>query len=159
MIDRHKDDVGRRSVLSREQTDDQKYDVPAKGPRQKRGGNMRKLIPVVLIGAFGLLIAYKEIPAFAEWWDQAFFPRIWQAQNTCQQAAIKQSNKPDYVRVLKPGKVHKTENGAYVDRLVLGEMDQDGAEQKVEYTCYLDSAGVLVKLNRLGKKRPVTSEN
>jgi hypothetical protein len=55
--------------------------------------------------------------------------------------------------------VHKTENGAYVDRLVLGEMDQDGAEQKVEYTCYLDSAGVLVKLNRLGKKRPVTSEN
>lgn len=155
---RYKDDGGRRTVLAREQTDDQNYGMSARGPRRRRGGRLRRLVPALLISAFALLIAYEEIPAFANWWEKAFFPRNWQTKNTCQQAALKQSNNPDYARILKPGKVHKTENGAYVDRLVLGEMGQDGTEQKVEYTCYLDSAGALVKLNRLGSKKPVAND-
>ena len=137
-----------------EQIDDQSYDLSARGPRQRRSGNSRKLIPLLLIGAFGVLIAHEEIPAFAEWWEKAFSPGNWQVKKACQQAALKQSNNPNFARILKPGKAHKTANGAYVDRLVLGEMGQDGTEQKVEYTCYLDSAGALVKLNRLGKERP-----
>jgi len=120
---------------------------------------MRKLIPVLILGAFALVIAHQEIPAFADWWESALFPEAWQVKNTCQQAAIKQSDNPDYARILKSGKVHNTEKGTYIDRLVLGEMDKGGVEQKIEYTCYLDSAGVLVKLNRLGNKRPVTSES
>jgi hypothetical protein len=138
----------------RERIDEQSYDLTARGPRQRRDSNLRKLIPLLLIGAFGVLVAHEEIPAFAEWWEKTFSPDIWEVKNTCQQAALKQSNNPNYARILKPGKVHKTENGTYVDHLVLGEMGQDGAEQKVEYTCYLDSGGVLVKLNRLGNKRP-----
>lgn len=159
MNDHHKDDVGSRSAQSREQADEQYYTMTARGRHQRQGSHFRRLIPFLLIAAFGVLIAYKEIPAFADWWDRAFFPRIWQAKNTCQQAALKQSHNPDYARILKPGKVHRTANGAYVERLVLGEMGQDGAEQEVEYTCYLDSKGALVKLNRLEKKRPVINES
>lgn len=111
---------------------------------------MRKLVPLLLLSVFAVIIAYEEVPAFTRWWEMVFFPTTWQAKNTCQQAALKRSNNPDYARILKPGKVHETKNGTYVDRLVLGEMGEDGIEQKVEYSCYLDSAGTLVKLNRLG---------
>jgi len=146
---RNKDKAGRRAVLDQEQIEGQDYGATTHGPRQRRGNNFRKLIPLLFITAFGVLIAYQEIPAFADWWERTFFFQTWQVKNTCQQAAIEESSNPDFARVLKPGKVHRTGNGAYIDRLVLGEMGKEGVEQKVEYTCYLDSAGVVVKLNRL----------
>ncbi len=157
MHDGQKSDMGRQSVPGREQeTDAREVAATAHGRARGRDGNLRKLIPLVLLGGAAVLIAREEIPAFANWWERAFFPERWQIKHTCQQAALTQSTNPDYARILKPGKVHDTENGAYVDRLVLGEMGQDGMERKIEYTCYLDAAGILVKINRLGGKAPDT---
>ena len=39
-------------------------------------------------------------------------------------------------------------DGPYVENLLVVELGASGAEERVEYTCYLDQQGKLFKLNR-----------
>ena len=50
--------------------------------------------------------------------------------------------------MLEPGEVHDTMDGRYVDDLVVVELSENGFEERVVYTCYLDKQGRLFKLNR-----------
>ncbi len=149
MKDRHKDHIRRRSsVFESNQTDhldDDRYETPSQHTRPGR-----KLIPLLMFAAVGFLIAWNEIPAVNNAWDRIFSPDKWMAKQTCQKAAVEQSQRKEFARLLKPGKVNKTNDGIYIDRLIIGEMGQSGDEERVEYSCYLDSGGKLVKLNRLG---------
>jgi hypothetical protein len=103
----------------------------------------------VVLLLFGFIVAYQEIPAVADWWQRLVEPQAWRAGQLCRQAAIKRSARPAFARVLKPGKVHSTQDGLYVEGLVLGEMGATGTEEAVAYSCYLNGAGELVKVNRL----------
>ncbi len=139
--------IRRRPVLTEEQTETARRTAPY---RRKRSSALpRKLIPLMFFLVLGGLVAYNEIPAFAQWWERLVAPQDWGAKQQCQQAALKAAANPAFARIIKPGELHRTSDGLYVDRLVIGEMAQGGAEQAVEYSCYLDSAAKLVQLNRL----------
>jgi len=116
--------------------------------REQRRNPFRKLIPFLFIAVIGLLIAREEIPAVHDWWQKTFSPDSWRAQNVCRQAVIDESGNGKYLRVLKPGEVHNTIDGPYVENLLVVELGANGVEEKVKYTCYLDKQGMLFKLNR-----------
>jgi hypothetical protein len=138
----------RRSVLEQDQAESPLRTAPYR--RGKRSSSLPgKLIPLLFLLVFGVIIAHNEIPAFAQWWERLVAPQDWEAKQQCQVAALSGASNPAFARIIKPGQVHRTSEGVYVDKLVLGEMGEEGAEQAVEYSCYLDSAGNLVQLNRL----------
>jgi len=136
----------RASTLEPDQTGNQSLGYSRQ--REQRRNPFRKLIPVLFIAVIGLLIAREEIPAVHDWWQKTFSPDSWRAQNTCRQAVIDDSGNGKYLRVLKPGQVHNTMDGPYVENLLVVELAENGGEEKVEYTCYLDKQGELFKLSR-----------
>jgi len=137
----------RRSVLPEGRGDSPQRTAPY---RREPGSRLaRRLIPLLFFVVLGGVIAHNEIPAFAQWWERLVAPQDWQARQQCQQAALEAAANPAFARVIRSGKVHRTSEGRYVDKLLLGEMGEGGAEQTVEYSCYLDSTGKLVQLNRL----------
>jgi len=149
MDKRHKDYIrGRKSVLDEEQVNELKADRFDHSSR-KREHPFRKLIPLLVFAFIALMIAKQEIPAVSNAWERMVAPDEWLAKQTCQKAALESIERQEFARILKPGKVNKTTDGLYIERLVVGEMSQSGNEISVEYSCYLDSAGELVKLNRI----------
>lgn len=150
MGDRHKQHIRRHSVLDDDQLDTETPIPEASdtGKRKRRRG-LKRLIPFIILAVMGLMIAKQEIPAMERWWEKTFSPKEWRARETCEQAAIAAARAPQSVRVLKRGKLHPTENGFYLERLVVGEMGPRGAEEHVEYSCYTNATGSLSKLNRL----------
>jgi hypothetical protein len=150
MIDRNRPSARaakRRAVLDEQPDGMEQQTAPYRRKRGKR--KSARLIPLLFVMVLGALIAHNEIPAFAEWLEKLVAPQDWQAKQLCQQAALEAAADPAFARVIKPGEVHSTSEGLYVDKLVLGEMGEGGAEQSVEYSCYLDGAGKLVRVNRL----------
>jgi hypothetical protein len=147
MSDTRDDQAGRRQSRAQQRSDSGLRTAPYR--RRRNSAAARRLVPLAFLLLVGLLIAHNEIPAFAQWWERMVAPRELEAKQLCQQAALGQVSRPAFARVVEPGRVHRTEDGLYVDRLVLGEMGESGAEQAVEYSCYLDSDGRLVRVNRL----------
>lgn len=149
---RYKDQLRRRvSVLERNQDsqddhlNDDSYEIPARNDRPGR-----KIVPLLMLAGFVFIVAWNEIPAVSNAWERTFSPDKWLAKQTCQQAAIEQSERKDFTRLLKPGKYNKTSKGVYIDHLVIGEMSDTGGEERIQYSCYLDSEGKLASLKREG---------
>ena len=152
MIDRDKESVTRREALSREEIEAQTQNGYRSGRTRSRAP--QRMIPFLILAFIAAIIARQEIPAVADWWEKTFSPEQWQMKQTCRDAAVEMSSNRAFARVIENGDVHETEDGFYLDRLVLGEMGQDGVEQRVEYTCYLSGARELVRLNRLDESAP-----
>ena len=149
MNKRDKDYIrGRRSVLDEEQVNELKTDRFDRTSRQ-RNRPFRKIIPVLIFAFIAFMIAREEIPAVSDAWERMIAPDEWQAKQTCQKAALESAERLEFTRILKPGKISKTTDGLYIERLVIGEMGQSGKEVSINYSCYLDSTGNLVKLNRI----------
>jgi len=136
----------RTSTLHPDQTGDQSSGYGRQ--REQRRSPFRKLIPVLFFALIGLLIAREEVPVVHDWWQKTFSPDSWRARNTCRQAVIDDSGHGKYLRVLKPGQVHTTMDGPYVENLLVVELGANGVEEKIKYTCYLDKQGELFKLSR-----------
>ncbi|MFQ5645183.1 MAG: hypothetical protein ACE5FQ_16015 [Thiogranum sp.] len=149
MNERRRDAIRRRSsVLDEEQT--ARADTGAVHVKRSHHDRpLRKIVPLLVFLAIAFLIARQEIPAVADAWQRLVAPDNWRAQQLCQQAAVARSGHREFTRVLKPGRVNRTSDGKYIDRLVIGEMGQSGDEVPVEYSCYVDSEGRLAKLNRI----------
>jgi hypothetical protein len=138
MDKRQKDYIrGRQPVLDEGQVSQRKRDRP-----------FRKVIPLLVFAFIAFMIARQEVPAVGDAWDRMVAPDKWLAKQTCQKAALDSAERREFARILKSGKVNKTTEGLYIEKLVIGEMGQSGDEVAIEYSCYLDSAGELVKLNR-----------
>ncbi len=151
MSERDKDHIrGRRSVLDKEQVNALKLDRSGHLTR-KRNRSFKKIIPLLAFAFIVLMIAREEIPAFSSAWERMFAPDEWLAKQTCQKAAIGRVEHKEFARILQSGEVNQTNDGLYIDRLVIGEMGQSGNEVPIEYSCYLDNEGKLVKLNRIGE--------
>ena len=155
-MDRRKDDSARRTQLpDTDQVGSQRH---AYGRQQRERRNLaKKIIPFLFIALIVILIARQEIPAVHDWWQMTFSPDSWSAQNTCRQAIIDNPGSGKYLRVLKPGEVHDTADGLYVDDLLVAELAANGFEERVAYTCYLDQQGRLFKLNRISKRKQTES--
>ncbi|MEE9492541.1 MAG: hypothetical protein V3W04_04095 [Gammaproteobacteria bacterium] len=169
MVNRHKDQISRRqSVLKRGKThdedeqfsnidDEQGYDLPSRHSGRRRG--FGRFIPVFVMAMIAFMIAKSEVPAIDDWWERAISPDKWVARQTCQKTALERSEKRDYMRLIRPGKVNKTNDGYYVERLVYGEMGESGAEESIEYSCYIDTKGNLTSFNRLGQRTALPPQN
>lgn len=149
MDKRQKDFIrGRKPVLDEEQINEFKTDRSGHLSR-KRERPFRKLIPVLVFAFIALIIAKQEIPAVSNTWERMVSPDKWLAKQTCQKAALESVARREFARILESGKVNKTTDGLYIERLVIGEMGPSGNEISTEFSCYLDSAGELVSLSRI----------
>jgi hypothetical protein len=139
MNKRQKDYIrGRSSVLDNDQVADRKRNRP-----------FRKIIPLLVFAFIALMIARQEIPAVGSAWERVVAPDVWLARQNCQKAALENVKRREFSRILKPGKVNRTTDGLYIERLVIGAMGESGNEVANEYSCYLDSNGTLVRLNQV----------
>ena len=139
MSERHKDHVrGRRSVLD-----------TGRVAGVKRSRPFRKIIPLLAFAFVIVMIAREEIPVFSNAWERTFEPEAWLAKQVCQKAALESIERREFARILESGEVNPTNDGLYIDQLLIGEMGLSGNEVSIEYSCYLDSEGALVKLNRI----------
>ena len=138
MNKRQKDYIRGRSSV---QDDDRVAD-------RKRGRPFRKIIPLLIFAFIALIIARQEIPAVRSAWERVVAPDEWLARQNCQKAALESVERREFSRILKQGKVNRTTDGLYIERLVIGAMGESGNEVAIEYSCYLDSNGTLVQLNQ-----------
>lgn len=118
-------------------------------PRQRSGRGARRVLPFLLIAAVLLAIAAQEIPAVGALFQRWFQPDVWQATQTCRSAALALATRPDFARVVDAGRVHATQGGFYVEAMVIGEMAETGGEQRLTVACYTDTAGRLVRADRV----------
>lgn len=121
--------------------------------RPSRGG-FKRMLPLLIIGAIMIAIAAQEIPAVGAWMQRWLQPDEWQAGQTCQTAALALASRPDFARVIEPGKVHATQGGFYVEATIIGEMAETGGETRYTVACYTDSAGQLVRAARIERETP-----
>ena len=121
------------------------------GKRPNRSGNRRmlnRIIPVLMLTIFALLILRDQVPAVSDKIDSLLDPAAFSAVQLCRKAALSQSHTPEFARLVRGGKANTTSKGFFVDRLVIGEMDEQGGEQQVAVSCHIDQDGELVKLGR-----------
>lgn len=109
---------------------------------------MKGLIPLLIFGVVLITLASRDIDdlqmLFQRWTD----PAAWQAGQVCQQAALDLAKQSDFARIIEGGKVHNTQKGFYVEDIEVGEMDDQGGEVQFVVSCYVDTAGQVVRADR-----------
>jgi hypothetical protein len=117
-------------------------------PEAKGRRRSSKFIPFIMIGIFVAFILSQEVPGFRHAIDYYIANDKWQASETCSQKALQMSKTPDFMRIIEYGDVHKTENGFFIENIIVGEMAEQGGEQRFSVDCYTDAAGNLVRADR-----------
>jgi len=120
-------------------------------PAKSRSRN-RKLLPFVIIAGFVLFIISQEIPGFRHAIDYYIAHDSWQARETCNSKTLQLGASPDFMRIIENGDVHKTENGFFIEKIIVGEMAEQGGEQRFIVDCYTDPAGNLIRADRRKKE-------
>lgn len=138
----------RRSAVSAAERRGEAPAYSAAGVRQRRRKPVKRLLPLLIMAAIGVLIAREQVPAFADWWERTFTPAVWQARHTCREAAQADLKGGRYARLLRGGELQQTVDGPILTQMTYSVLDDGGEEQVVEYSCYLDSQGRLFRLNR-----------
>lgn len=105
---------------------------------------LRILAPLVF-AAIAALILYDQVPWVHTTVERMLRPAEHQARTVCQQSALAAAREPRTARLAAAGKVHRTSDALYVERIVIGEMGADGKETRYSYSCYVDPAGVLIR--------------
>jgi len=104
---------------------------------------------MVAFMAIALMIAKDEIPQVADFIDRLVDKESWQAADLCRNQALQASMNPDFARIVDGGKVDTTQNGFYVHDITIGEMSNAGGnEQLYSFSCYVSSAGDIVKTHK-----------
>ncbi len=105
---------------------------------------LRILAPLVF-AAIAALIVYREVPWVHTTVERMLRPAEHQAREVCQRSALAAAGEPHTARLVAAGKVHRTSEAFYVERIVIGEMGADGKETRFSYSCYVDAAGALIR--------------
>ncbi len=105
---------------------------------------LRILAPLVF-AAIATLILYDQVPWVHTTVERVLRPAEHQAREVCQQSALAAAGEPRTARLVAAGKVHRTSDAFYVERIVIGEMGADGKETRFSYSCYVDPAGALIR--------------
>ncbi len=109
----------------------------------------KALFPIFIMAMFVLALAAQEVPAVRDMFQRWVDPAAWQAGQVCRQAALGLAAQPEYARIVAPGDVHATQNGFFVDKLSVGEMGQQGGEERFVVSCYIDQLGQVVRADRI----------
>ena len=105
-------------------------------------------MPFIVIAVFFLVILSQEVPGFRHTIDKYIAHDSWQASESCNRKALQMGAAPDFARLIEYGDVHKTENGFFIEKIIVGEMAEQGGEQRFVVDCYTDAAGNLVRADR-----------
>jgi hypothetical protein len=100
------------------------------------------------MSVIGFLILKEEVPQVESWYLRLVDKDQWLAGENCGRAAIAAAVNSDFARVVENGTVHPTENGYYVEGVIIGEMGDTGAEVRFEFSCYTQRDGTIVKSQR-----------
>lgn len=103
------------------------------------------------------LVLYDQVPWVRTTIDRALWPAEHQAREVCARSALAAANEPRYARVVADGKVHRTSDAYYVERVVVGEMGADGNETRFTYNCYVAPSGTLIRGTRGAPPEPPRS--
>lgn len=114
----------------------------------KRRSGFKKALPFVIIGGIALFIASNEIPGFRHAIEYYVAHDRWQAGESCVSKALQLGSSPDFVRIIEPGEVHRTEKGFFIENIIVGEMAERGGERQFTVDCYTDSGGNIVRADR-----------
>jgi hypothetical protein len=107
-----------------------------------------RLIAPLLLTFMVALILYDQVPWVRSTVERLLRPSEHQAREVCQRAALAAAAEPRFARVVSSGKVHRTSDAYYVERVVIGEMGKDAGETRFTYNCYVDPAGALIRGGR-----------
>ncbi|MGV6816259.1 MAG: hypothetical protein ACWA44_03195 [Thiotrichales bacterium] len=135
-----------------EMDEGEEQDLSINPARSRRSSGRRRLInrliPIAMIGFIAIIILREEVPAFNDFLQSNSDPKGFAAIKACREAALENTTAERYKRLIRYGKSHPTADGYFVDNIVLGELDANGGESRIAVTCHIDSAGVVVDLNR-----------
>jgi hypothetical protein len=135
----------RDGKVSRHQEPQAPQDPQKPRQRKSRAG---RFIPVGFVVAFFLFIISEEFPGVRHALDYFVANDRWQARETCNSNSLALGTTPDFMRIVDYGEVHKTNNGFFIEKIVVGEMAKDGGEQQFTVDCYTDPEGKLVRADR-----------
>ena len=106
-----------------------------------------RIAALLVFGALAVLIAKQEVPWFDGWINRMIDEPAWLAAEQCRDMARKQTGEPEFSRLLKPGKTHRTEGGYHVSRVVIAVLDQQGGERTFHFSCNVTAAGEVVAIH------------
>lgn len=124
----------------------------------RRRRALRPLIVLAIVIVMGATIAYREVPWVQRQAQQLFNPAQARAVEACEVAALKLASAPDFARIVKPGRVHATQGGFYIERMVLGQMAQQGGEERSFVDCHADRDGNVVNIGMPGRRGTTPTE-
>jgi hypothetical protein len=116
--------------------------------QDKQQSGFKKVLPFVIMGGIALFIASNEIPGFRHAIDYYVAHDRWQAGESCVSKALQLGSSPGFVRIIEQGDVHRTEKGFFIENIIVGEMAEQGGEQRFAVDCYADSSGNVVRADR-----------
>lgn len=120
--------------------------------RDDRTGRRKRplalLIPLAFFGTLAFAILYNEVSGFRAWVLGYINPARDRAEVACRTLALQTTRNPGFARMIRHGRGHATHEGFYVDRVIIGEMGEEGGEQRYETTCYVDKAGRVLRSHR-----------
>jgi hypothetical protein len=125
-----------------------------------RSGNRKSrriIIPFLFLAVFALIVLYNAVPSLRLKIEALLFPEAFRATEACRQTALASASTPGFARLLAYGEAHEVSEGYYVDRVVIGEMGPNGAEQRFEVSCYINSAGRIIKSHRHLESKSITA--
>jgi hypothetical protein len=121
-----------------------------RGPRRDRPKRRRPelFIFLVIFTLVAFFILKQEVPEVDSRFQRLVNREKWQAGENCRGAAVQAARHLDFARIIENGTVHLTEKGYFVDEVVVGEMNDSGAESRFEFSCYVDRMGAVIKTHR-----------
>lgn len=115
-----------------------------KGKRRAKQG----IFAAVIFFIFAALILRQQVPAVDSWVEKRVSPHQWRAKSQCRHSALAAAQQKDFARIIKQGKIFETKGGFYIKGIVVGQMGQDGREMQYDFSCYVDSAGNVIKSHK-----------
>lgn len=101
-----------------------------------------------MVALFIGFVLKEQVPAVNDRIQAVLNPASFQAIKVCREAALSQSETPAFARLIRLGEAQATQNGYFVDGILLGEMDVQGGERQMAISCHVDALGDLVKAHR-----------
>ena len=122
--------------------------VIASRKTKKTGIRLNKLAPIIILLVIATLILRDQFHQVDDFIGSLIHPERQAAIEQCREAALRQSESPDFARIIKWGKANATKNGYLIDHLVIGEMARGEGERRVSIICHVNKLGEIVQLNR-----------
>jgi hypothetical protein len=133
---------------------DNRHQPPAPRRDVKKRGRPELIVVFLVMLSVAFLILKEEVPQVEDWYQRLINEEKWSAGVNCRRAAIEAAKQSDFARIVDNGTVNSTENGYFIDGIVVGEMSDSGAEDHFGYSCYTKADGDIVKSGKASLTLP-----